>query len=187
MSGRLITCMEGLIYRTDFVTPEEEADLLASIGGETFQEVRMMGAVARRTVVHYGYDYDYAGWSIHPTIPPPTYLEPYLIRASAAAGIDRARIEQILVARYPPGATIGWHRDAPMFGAVVIGLSLGSSCTMRFRRKVDGTFDRESLTLDPRSLYILSGTARSQWQHSIPPTPQLRYSITLRTLRRRRD
>lgn len=178
--------MEGLTYRGQFVTRTDEAKLVAALSELTFQEVRMMGAVARRTVIHYGYDYDYDGWSIHPSDPPPPFLEPLLEKAAAAAGMKRELIQQILVARYPPGATIGWHRDAPMFGAIVTGVSLGSACTMRFRRKAGERWERESLTLEPRSLYILSGPARSQWQHSIPPTPDLRYSITLRTLRKRK-
>ena len=37
----------------------------------------------------------------------------------------------------------------------------------------------------PRSAYLLTGTARWGWQHSIAPTPALRYSITFRTRRRR--
>ena len=31
---------------------------------------------------------------------------------------------------------------------------------------------------------ILAGAARSEWEHSVPATTRLRYSITLRTLRR---
>jgi alkylated DNA repair dioxygenase AlkB len=37
--------------------------------------------------------------------------------------------------------------------------------------------------LEPRSGYVLAGKARTSWQHSIPPTKELRYSITFRTLR----
>jgi DNA oxidative demethylase len=39
--------------------------------------------------------------------------------------------------------------------------------------------------LEPRSMYALSGPVRNQWQHSIPPTKALRYSISMRTLRKR--
>src|SRR5688500_5187746 len=106
--------MEGLTYREEFVTRTDEAKLLAALSELTSQDARMMGAGARRTVIHYGYDYDYGGWSIHPSDPPPPFLEPLLQKAATAAGIERDLIEQILVARYPPGATIGWHRDAPM-------------------------------------------------------------------------
>jgi DNA oxidative demethylase len=34
-----------------------------------------------------------------------------------------------LVNEYPPGAPIGWHRDAPQYG-IVIGISLASTCRM---------------------------------------------------------
>ena len=178
--------IDGLTYRPSFLTAAEEADLLTKLEALPFGEVVMMGVAARRKVIHYGYDYDYDGWSIRPTDPVPPFLEPLAVRCAEAAAVERATLEQMLVARYPPGATIGWHRDAPMFGSPVIGVSLGAECTMRFRRKAAGGWERQSLVLEPRSLYMLDGEARSQWQHSIPPTPALRYSITLRTLRKRK-
>jgi len=39
------------------------------------------------------------------------------------------------------------------------------------------------MALAPRSIYRLEGEGRWAWQHRIPPTPGLRYSITFRTLR----
>ena len=185
MTAALPSSVDGLTYRRDILTAAEESVLLAHLEKIPFQEVRMHGVAARRTVIHYGYDYDYDGWSIRPADPPPPFLDDLIERGAREAGIARPAVEQILVARYPPGATIGWHRDAPMFGTPVIGVSLGSPCTMRFRRKTGERWERQSLTLEPRSLYILDGTARTQWQHSIPPTPALRYSITFRTLRKR--
>ena len=86
---------------------------------------------------------------------------------------------------YQPGATIRWHRDAGAFGPTVIGVSLRSACRMRFRRRRDDGWETAEATLEPRSLYLLAGAARATWQHSIPPTRDLRYSITFRTLRRR--
>jgi hypothetical protein len=38
-----------------------------------------------------------------------------------------------------------------------------------------------TLDLAPRSMYVLAGAVRWQWQHGIPPTPGLRHSITFRT------
>jgi alkylated DNA repair dioxygenase AlkB len=67
-----------------------------------------------------------------------------------------------------------------MFGAPVIGVSLVSPCRMRFR-KGDVTFTQ---ILEPRSLYLLAKAARTVWQHHIPPTNNLRYSITMRTIRK---
>jgi DNA oxidative demethylase len=177
---------EGFHYTPDFLSPDEERVLLEEIDSYAFHEVRMRGQVARRTVIHFGWDYDYDGWKIHPTTPPSPQLRALADRCAAAAGVAPESLEQFLVARYPPGATIGWHRDAPMFGSPVIGVSLLSPCTMKLRRKQDEGFVVAVQTLEPRSLYILDGAARTQWQHSIPPTKALRYSISMRTLRRRK-
>ena len=92
-------------------------------------------------------------------------------------------LAQALVSRYPEGAGIGWHRDAPMFGAKVAGVSLLSGCRMRFQRGKGEERRVFDLELPPRSAYVLAGAARSSWQHSIPATKSLRYSITFRTLK----
>lgn len=175
----------GLVYRPGFLTADEERDLLAEVEAYPFHEVRMRGQVARRTVIHFGWDYDYDGWSIHPTTPPSPRLRALADRSAVVAGIAPEAIEQFLVARYPPGATIGWHRDAPMFGSPVIGISLAAPCAMKFRRETPAGFTQFTLLLEPRSLYLLGGEARTRWQHSIPPAKALRYSISMRTLRRR--
>ena len=152
---------------------------MANVEALAYHEVRMHGVVARRTVVHFGWDYDYEGWKIHRTEAPPPWLVELRDRSAAEAGVDAQRFEQFLIARYPAGASIGWHRDAPMFGTPVVGISLLSPCRMRFRRD-DLTFTQ---ILEPRSLYILDSEARTAWQHHIPPTKQLRYSITMRTVK----
>ncbi len=176
---------EGLTYVRDFLASDEERTLIEEIETYAFHEVRMRGQVARRTVIHFGWDYDYDGWKIHPTTPPPARLRGLADRAAAVAGIEPESLEQFLVARYPPGATIGWHRDAPMFGTPVVGISLGSHCAMKFRRETPAGFEVFTQLLEPRSLYVLGGPSRSHWQHSIPPTRDLRYSISIRTLRRK--
>ena len=177
---------EGLVYRREFLSEEEERELLGEIERHAFQEVKMRGQIARRTVIHFGWDYDYDGWKIHPTIPPPSLLRALADRAAEAAVIPPESLEQFLVMRYPPGAAIGWHRDAPMFGTPVIGVSLLYPCAMKFRRTQGEGFEQYTQLLEPRSLYILGGAARTEWQHSIPPVKGLRISITMRTLRKRR-
>jgi alkylated DNA repair protein (DNA oxidative demethylase) len=102
-----------------------------------------------------------------------------------SAVIDSSDLVQALVSRYPPGAGIGWHRDAPMFGSKVIGISLLTPCRMRFQRRARDTRLVYALELEPRSGYVLAGSARWAWQHSIPPTKALRYSFTFRSLRLR--
>jgi alkylated DNA repair protein (DNA oxidative demethylase) len=176
---------DGFRYTPDFLDVAEEQRLLGELERLTYGEVRMHGVVARRTVIHYGFDYDYSGWKIHPTDPPPAWLEPLIVRAAEAAGVARETFAQFLIARYPPGATIGWHRDAPMFGNLVAGVSLAGDCVMKLRRKTADGFEIVKQPLAARSLYVLSGSARTQWQHAIPATKALRYSITMRSVRNR--
>jgi alkylated DNA repair dioxygenase AlkB len=112
----------------------------------------------------------------------PLWLEPLRERCAALASVEAKELVEALVQRYPEGATIGWHRDAPAFG-LVVGVSLASSARMRFRRGSKGNWTLWELELPSRSAYVLSGEVRNRWQHSLPPTRELRYSITFRTLR----
>jgi DNA oxidative demethylase len=173
----------GLRYLPDLLDPSQEAALLDRMRTLQYAEVRMHGQVARRVVRHYGVDYDYDTARTTPGEPVPDWL--VALRGTCAGLLDRTADElaEVLVTRYPPGATIGWHRDAPAFGDVV-GVSLGSACAMRFQR---GSGDQRRVfeqPLDPRSGYVLSGPARTAWQHSIPAVPAERFSVTFRTLRR---
>ena len=175
---------EGLLYRDDFVTEAEEQALVALWETLEFRAVTMRGQTARRTVRMFGLDYAYESGELVPADPLPAEAE--WLRERSAALIERepADLVQVLVSRYPPGAGIGWHRDAPMFGSRVAGVSLLAPCRMRFQRTVKGERSVSEVVLQPRSAYVLSGKARWSWQHSIPATKALRYSVTFRTLRR---
>jgi alkylated DNA repair dioxygenase AlkB len=105
-------------------------------------------------------------------------------RSAALIERDPADLAQILVSRYPEGAGIGWHRDAPTFGSRIVGVSLAGTSRMRFQRTIEGERETSAVDLPPRSAYVLSGKARWSWQHSIPATKALRYSVTFRTLKR---
>jgi alkylated DNA repair dioxygenase AlkB len=177
---------EGLVYHGDFVTPEEEDDLLALFHGIEFRTVEMRGQVARRTVRHFGLDYDYERGDLVPADPIPEPMRWLRDRCAALMARDPEDLVQILVSRYPEGAGIGWHRDAPMFGSTIAGVSLRAPCRMRFQRTVKGERSTAAIQLAPRSAYLLSGAARWSWQHAIPATKDLRYSVTFRTLRRER-
>lgn len=176
---------EGLRYLPGFLAEEEERELLAHLGAVRYGEVRMHGVVARRRTAHYGWDYGYTSWEITPAEPVPDWLLPLRERAAGLIGAPAEALEEVLLSEYPPGAGIGWHRDAPMFGPEVIGVSLGAPCRMRFQRGKGEARETAALILEPRSAYVLAGKARSAWQHSIPAAPALRYSITFRTVRRR--
>ncbi len=149
-----------------------------------FRTLTMRGQTARRTVRHFGLDYDYESGELVPADPLPAPLGFLRERCAALIERDPADLVQILVSRYPEGAGIGWHRDAPMFGSRIVGVSLLAPCRMRFQRTVKGERETAAIDLAPRSAYVLSGRARWSWQHSIPATKALRYSVTFRTLRR---
>ena len=175
---------EGFRYERDLLTVDEARALLAEIGGLEFHAVEMYGVVARRRVIQFGwkYGFDRAGLTPGPDLPP--FLLMPRDRAAALAGVATEALSEALVTEYPPGAAIGWHRDAPGFG-IVVGISLLSPCRLRFRRGPGRGSERAAITLEPRSGYALAGPARSEWQHSIPDVDALRYSITFRTGRRR--
>jgi DNA oxidative demethylase len=175
---------EGLIYEPALLTETEERRLLDRLAQLDFDEIRMHGVVAKRTAKHYGFDYDYERrQALVDAEPIPDWLEPVRAKAAALAGVEPEALVEVLVQRYPEGAQIGWHRDAPMFGTVV-GVSLGSASRMRFRRGPAGARETVELALEPRSGYVLAGEARTKWQHHVPPTKAERFSITFRTLRK---
>jgi alkylated DNA repair protein (DNA oxidative demethylase) len=174
---------EGLVLRAELLTPGQERELLERLEELRFDAIVLRGQAARRTARHYGLGYDYESRAPQAGEPLPDWLLPVREQAAELAGVESGELVEALVQRYPAGATIGWHRDAPAFGTVV-GVSLGGTCRLRFQR---GTGDRRRVweeLLEPRSGYVLAGAARWSWQHSIPPTKELRYSITFRTLRR---
>ena len=173
----------GFRYIPDFLSDSDERELLRFVQTLTFNEVRMHGVAAKRRTAHFGWMYGYETWEITPGPPIPDPLLPLRERVAGLVGVVPALLEEVLVTDYPPQAGIGWHRDAPMFGPAVVGISLLGPARFRFQRKLaQARVIAESL-LEPRSAYILSGEARLSWQHSIPAGTQQRYSITFRTLR----
>ena len=175
---------QGLVYVEQFVSHDEERALLALLEAMEFRAVTMRGQTARRTVRHFGLDYAYESGELVATDPLPAQMTWLRDRCAALIERDPDDLVQVLVSRYPEGAGIGWHRDAPMFGSRIAGVSLCAPCRMRFQRTLKGVRSVAAIELAPRSAYVLSGKARWSWQHSIPATKQLRHSVTFRTLRR---
>jgi alkylated DNA repair dioxygenase AlkB len=171
----------GFRYQTEIVTGEEEAELVASLGRLDLKPFEFHGHLGNRRVVSFGLKYDYSHRSVETADEMPAFLEDLLHRAAEFAGCDATAFQQVGVNEYRPGAGIGWHKDKPHFG-IVVGVSLLAPATMRFRRARGKRWARISHIVKPRSIYILAGEARTQWEHSIPPLTSLRYSVTFRTL-----
>ena len=176
---------EGLVYAPDFVDRDEEAALLAQVAELPVTEAKYRGFVARRRTMHFGFGYDFTSNRLEDAPPFPEFLLPVRARAAALARLPASDFVQGLVTEYSVGTPIGWHRDVPQFG-VVVGISLGNACRMRFRPYPparDWTRRAFTLRLERRSAYVLSDEIRWGWQHSIPEVDAARWSITFRTRR----
>jgi alkylated DNA repair dioxygenase AlkB len=175
---------QGFAYHPAVLAEAEERELASHLEALEFAAVTMRGKVARRRTKHFGWVYGYESWRITPGPPIPDFLDPIRRRVAQLARVSPEALVEVLVNAYPPGAGIGWHRDAPQFG-LVIGVSLLGECRLRFQRGRGAARQTRAATIAPRSIYVLDGDARDEWQHSVPPTKTLRYSVTFRTLRER--
>jgi alkylated DNA repair dioxygenase AlkB len=171
----------GLEYRPEFITPVEEQELIGHLGEEDLSPFKFQGWTGKRLTLTYGWRYDFDDRSFATSEPIPDWLESLRSKAAVFANIATEDFVHVLLVRYDPGSGIGWHRDRPVFETVV-GISLGSPATLRFRRRRPGGFDRANVEVEPRSAYLISGPARHEWEHSIAPGETLRFSITFRTL-----
>ena len=172
---------EGFLYRPDLLDAFQETALLSHIKLLPFRDFEFHGFVGKRRVVSFGWRYDFNGGGLSKTEDMPDFLLSAREEAAAFAHIQAGDLQQVLVTEYGPGAAIGWHRDRSVFGDV-IGISLLSGCKFRLRRKLGGLWERCNLVVEPRSVYLLRGASRSEWEHSIPAVNQLRYSITFRNV-----
>jgi alkylated DNA repair dioxygenase AlkB len=174
---------EGLLYQPDFLSPQEEQDLLAAIRGLPLQEAKYKSFTARRRTASFGWSYDFDTNVLGPAPGIPAFLLALKKRAAELVQVEAKAIEHALVTEYRPGTELGWHRDVPEF-EIVVGVSLAGMCRMRFRRYPPEKGAKAlKLDLEPRSVYVLRDEIRWRWQHSVAPTRELRYSITFRTRR----
>jgi DNA oxidative demethylase len=173
--------LPGLRYGEEFLSRDEEAALIDRINSCDLSPFRFQGWLGKRLTATFGWRYDFDDGSFGRGEPIPDDLLPIRERAAAFAGLPSSALEQVLLIRYDVGAGIGWHRDRPVFEDV-IGISLGTPAPLRFRRRLEKGFDRVTVPVAPRSIYLLSGEARHAWEHSIAALEAPRWSITFRTL-----
>lgn len=171
----------GLAYREELISGREEAELLKHLVPLELAPFRFHGWLGNRKTQSFGWRYDFDDASFTPTEPLPEWLHPLREKAASFANLRAEDFVHVLLARYDPGAGIGWHRDRDVFEHVV-GVSLNTPATLRFRQRTGTGFRRASVEVVPRSAYLLSGEVRWDWEHSIAPGDHLRFSITFRTL-----
>lgn len=171
----------GFRYQPSLLSHDEEDALVEWFTGLSFEAFEFRGFLGRRRVASFGWRYDFNVRALCRAEDMPARLLPLREAAACAAGIDPSSLQHALVTEYAPGAAIGWHRDRPEFGDV-IGISFAAPCMLHLRRRQAAGWERASLTLEPRSAYLLRGPVRTEWEHSIRPTDRLRYSVTFRSL-----
>lgn len=170
----------GLVYKPDFLTRDEEEILLAYIQNLPLFNAPYREYTARRRILNFGWSFDFERNKLIPGPALPTFLHGTQRKIAKWLQIPTRCVAEALVTEYTPGTQLGWHVDNEAFESIV-GVSLGSWSKIRFR-PLKNQKEIIPIELEPRSAYIMQGDVRWQWQHSVAPVPDLRYSITFRTL-----
>jgi alkylated DNA repair dioxygenase AlkB len=160
----------GLTYLPHYITVDEQNKLIHIIDQQEWS------TKLRRRVQHYGYRYDYKNGSLASS----SYLGDLPDWAGRIAkrllddGLTTKVPDQVIINEYEPGQGITSHVDCvPCFGKTIISLSLGSSCVMDFTHSQ--IKQKASILLLPRSLVVMQGAARYEWQHSIAARKKDKY------------
>jgi alkylated DNA repair dioxygenase AlkB len=179
---------EGFIYRPNFISQDEEQELIREIQQLHLAPFQYYQFTGKRRTASFGWQYEFGNREITTAPDMPGFLLPIRTRAATFFSMDPNDLVQTTIIEYSTGSPIGWHRDIPHFG-IVVGISLGGVCRMKFRKQ-DRAQSKNlkrgeilSIELQPRSIYLMSGPSRENWQHSITPVKELRYSIMMRNLR----
>lgn len=183
----LVASILGLTYEPEFLTKEEETRLINIIQSLPLHAARYKEYFARRRVVSFGGSYDFDSNKLLPAQPLDERLSGLKKRVAEWIGTHPERLRHALVAEYSAGTPLGWHRDVPHFERI-IGVSLGSRATLRFRPYPYSPHlvgKVRNLDVESRSIYMLAGDARWKWQHCVEATAELRWSITFRDIRTR--
>lgn len=153
----------GLRFIPDFISREEEAALLNAIDDAPWRHD------LKRRVQHYGYQYDYKARAVTKESylgPLPGWLQP-LAQRLKTDNLFPCLPDQAIVNDYLPGQGIAPHIDCePCFDETIASLTLGSAAMMQFTHPA--TREQQEIYLKERSLIVLSGPARYEWQHGIP-------------------
>jgi alkylated DNA repair dioxygenase AlkB len=124
---------KGLRYYPGIIPPSVEHDLIERIVELPLVPFQFGAFEGKRRVASFGFKFDYTLKQLQEAEEVPEWLVSMVKKVEAYRG-PALKIKQVLCTEYDAGVGIGWHRDKPHFEEV-FGLSLGSACKLRFRRK----------------------------------------------------
>ena len=155
--------IQGLKYISDFLSKEEEAQLIMEI------DQCLWLTDLKRRVQHYGYKYDYKKRKIDNSMKLgalPSWSD-FVLKRFNETGVSNIDFDQLIINEYMPGQGIAPHIDCePCFDNVIISLSLGCSTIMNFNKK-DEFKIKISQILEARSIILMENDARYDWLHGI--------------------
>lgn len=154
--------IEGLTIIQDFISSEEEAELLNKINSELWLND------LKRRVQHYEFKYDYSKKKIDLSVyvgKLPVWSEAVLDRIKDIQSIN-FQPDQLIVNEYEPGQGISQHVDCTTcFTDIIMSLSLASGCELEFKHTK--TKETKAIYIQRKTLIIMQGEARYNWMHLI--------------------
>lgn len=153
----------GLVYRSEFMSGDEEAAVIREIdGSEWIEELR-------RRVQHYGWRYDYRERTVRDSMrlgSLPEWAKPIAERL-VRDGLQPEMPDQLIVNEYSESQGIAAHTDHDRFGEAIAMISFLEDWEMVFRKPEDKT-RKHPVLLERRSVAVMTGEARYGWTHEIP-------------------
>lgn len=172
--------LPGLALATEIMTPEYEQEMIALIDRLELADAPQPEA-GRRFNRAFGWGYDPKSYDLVPADPLPVEMESLRYVAAEFAGIDPDDMSHCMVSRFEPGSMIPWLKMRGIWNQLV-GISLGNSTPISFRKAADSGAECIDLRLEPRTMYLLSGEVRYDYEHSFPATEEARWCLWFRDL-----
>ena len=176
--------LPGLYY----IAPEELGPFPIPIEALSPEGYKHVYNSSNRVAKHFGYEYNYVSKNIRiPTTP----FTPNLLALADLAEKHCAekglicKFNQCIINKYEIGEGITKHIDNPQYGPVIACFTFGSGAAMHF--------DEHEIYVEPGSLYIMSGPARTDYTHEMRKRKTdivngkrvargIRYSVTFRNV-----
>ena len=148
----------GLIYIPEFITPQQEREIWeCTSDSEDWRYVKgdRKGRSFRSKDSPFAYGEDF-----------PVWMEQLAAQVYATGHYAKVPNES-LINVYEPGMFVDFHTDSSTsFGTVIGIISVGDAWDMDFRYKYNS--ERTSILLERRSLVLMTGESRYDWEHGIP-------------------